>query len=407
MELHSFQNLVIAGGVTAPEGFSACGIAAGIKKNGQQDLAIIKSTVLAAAAGVYTTNVVKAAPLQLNKQHLQNGQAQAIVVNSGNANACTGEHGMVAAQAMAATTAECLGIDQADVLVASTGVIGVAMPVDTVVAGIRTAAQQISTAGGTQAAKAIMTTDTVLKEVAVQFKLSERTVTLGAMAKGSGMIHPNMATMLGFVTTDAKISSELLQKALSEVVSETFNMISVDGDTSTNDMVVMLANGLAGNEEIVEGTSDWQQFVAALAEVCTYLAKSIARDGEGATKLVEIRVLNAPTVEDARKAAMSINTSSLVKTAIFGEDANWGRILAAVGYSGANFDPDQVDIFLGDEQMAKAGVGLAFDEDKARGILQAELILITVDLKIGTHQAVAWGCDFSYDYVKINAAYRT
>lgn len=407
MELHSFQNLVIAGGVTAPEGFSACGIAAGIKKNGQQDLAIIKSTVLAAAAGVYTTNVVKAAPLQLNKQHLQNGQAQAIVVNSGNANACTGEHGMVAAQAMAATTAECLGIDQADVLVASTGVIGVAMPVDTVVAGIRTAAQQISTAGGTQAAKAIMTTDTVLKEVAVQFKLSERTVTLGAMAKGSGMIHPNMATMLGFVTTDAKISSKLLQKALSEVVSETFNMISVDGDTSTNDMVVMLANGLAGNEEIVEGTSDWQQFVAALAEVCTYLAKSIARDGEGATKLVEIRVLNAPTVEDARKAAMSINTSSLVKTAIFGEDANWGRILAAVGYSGANFDPDQVDIFLGDEQMAKAGVGLAFDEDKARGILQAELILITVDLKIGTHQAVAWGCDFSYDYVKINAAYRT
>lgn len=407
MELHSFQNLVIAGGVTAPQGFSACGIAAGIKKNGQPDLALIRSAVPATAAGVYTTNLVQAAPLQLNKEHLQDGQAQAIVINSGNANACTGEHGMVAALAMAGTTAQCLGVAKEDVIVASTGVIGVTMPVDTVVEGIRAAAQHISPEGGNEAAKAIMTTDTVLKEVAVQFKLGERNVTMGAMAKGSGMIHPNMATMLGFVTTDAKISSGLLQKALSQVVAQTFNMISVDGDTSTNDMVVLLANGLAGNEEIVEGTPEWQRFVEALTEVCTYLAKTIARDGEGATKLVEIRVLNAPTLEDARKAAMSINTSNLVKTAIFGEDANWGRILAAVGYSGANFDPEQVDIFLGQEQMAKDGVGLAFDEDKARAILQQELILITVDLQVGSAQAVAWGCDFSYDYVKINAAYRT
>ncbi|MFZ5827935.1 MAG: bifunctional glutamate N-acetyltransferase/amino-acid acetyltransferase ArgJ [Bacillota bacterium] len=400
---------LIKGGVTAPAGFLAAGVPADIKGKGgsKKDVAILFSTAPSAAAGVYTTNVVKAAPVILSQQHTATGSLQAVVVNSGNANACTGEQGMQDAAAMVELTARALGLAPEAVAVASTGVIGVTLPMDRVAGGITAAAAALSTSGGPSAAEAIMTTDTFPKQCAVQFELGGALVTIGAMAKGSGMIHPNMATMLGFVTTDADVEPAALQQALKEATEQSFNMITVDGDTSTNDMVIAMANGLARSPKVTLGSPLYATFAAALGQVLTYLAKEIARDGEGATKLIEVRVKGAASVEDARKAARSVCGSSLVKAAVFGEDANWGRVLAALGYSGASFDPNRVDLWLGDVQMMAAGAGLAFDEEAAARVLKEKSVSFTADLHSGSAEATAWGCDLTYDYVKINGSYRT
>lgn len=399
---------IITGSVTAPQGFLAQGISAGIKKDNKMDLAVIYSEYPCTAAGVFTTNAVRAACVDFNRSQLQNGKAQAIIVNSGNANACTGEQGWEDTSAMASLLAECLDLNPQDCLVASTGVIGVYMPMERVQEGIVTAANALSVEGGANAAQAIMTTDLVNKEVAVEISLNGKAVKIGAMAKGSGMIHPNMATMLGFITTDAVISSNCLAAMLKETVNSSFNMISVDGDTSTNDMVLVLANGQAGNVIIDDLQSESARvFKAALEYVAVSLAKMIARDGEGANHLIEVQVKNAADIETAQKIARSITASSLTKAAVFGEDANWGRILAAAGYSGAAFDPGKVDIYLGEEMVAQDGMGLVFDENLARQELQKDTVTIIVDLKAGSFHATAWGCDLSYDYVRINAAYRT
>lgn len=394
------------GGVTSPQGFLAAGVKAYIKKD-KKDLAVIYSELPAAAAGVFTTNRVKAAPLLITMEHIKDGRAQAIVVNAGNANACTGEPGLKNAVATAQKAGELLHIDSHDVIVTSTGVIGVQLPMDRVLAGVASAVGELSRDSGGEAAEAIMTTDTVPKKVAVEFTVGGKKAVIGGMAKGSGMIHPNMATMLGFITTDTAVSPALLEQALKYAVHRTFNMITVDGDTSTNDMVAVLANGMAGNPEIAAEGSDYVAFREALLYVCTYLAKLVAKDGEGATKLVEVRVVNAVSEEDAKKAAMAVANSNLVKTAVFGEDANWGRIICAVGYSGAEFDPAEVDIFIGDEKMCAAGTPLDFSEQRAKKILARDEVAILVDLKAGGAEATAWTCDFSYDYVKINADYRT
>jgi len=396
----------IEGGVTAPLGFKASGVKARIKYD-KKDLAVIVSDVPAVAAGVFTTNKVKAAPVALSAEHLVNGIAQAVVANSGCANACTGMPGMEAAREMARVTAKCLGIKPEDVIVASTGVIGQELPMDRIIPGIARAVDALSREGGRDAAEAIMTTDTVPKEAAVQFTLDGRTVTVAGMAKGSGMIYPNMATMLGFLTSDVNIEPHILKKALKFAADRTFNMVTVDGDTSTNDSLVILANGKAGNIRIEREDDRYSVFLGALMEVCANLAKMIARDGEGATKLVEVRVKNAPSFAEARTVAMAVANSNLVKTAIFGEDANWGRIICAVGYSGVDVDPDRIDIFLGDEKMAENGRGLNFSEERAKKILRQDNVSITVDLHMGDAEATAWTCDFSYDYVRINADYRT
>ncbi|PKM41881.1 MAG: ornithine acetyltransferase [Firmicutes bacterium HGW-Firmicutes-8] len=396
----------IDGGVTAPSGFKASGVKARIKYD-KKDLAVIVSEVPAAAAGVFTTNKVKAAPVLLCAENLADYTAQAVVVNSGCANACTGDSGMEMARQMAAAAALNLGIKPSDVMVASTGVIGQKLPMDRIIPGIALAAGAVSSEGGHDAAEAIMTTDTVPKETAVQFKLGEKMVTIGGIAKGSGMIQPNMATMLAFLTSDVNIDPLLLNKALKFVADRTFNMVTIDGDTSTNDSLVILANGMAGNTRIEQEDVSFRIFRDALAEVCITLVKMIARDGEGATKLVEIRIRNAPSFTDAKAVAKAIANSNLVKTAIFGEDANWGRIICAVGYSGIDINPDRIDIYLGEEKVAENGAGLDFSEDRAKVILQQEHIIITVDLHIGDAAATAWTCDFSFDYVKINASYRT
>jgi glutamate N-acetyltransferase/amino-acid N-acetyltransferase len=399
---------IIEGSITAAQGFLAQGVEAAIKKANKKDVAIIYSTHKCAAAGVFTTNKVRAACIDINRSHLEDGQAQAIVVNSGNANACTGKQGWDDTLMMAQITADLLNINPSDTLMASTGVIGVAMPMDRIVQGIKTAAASLSATGGANAAQAIMTTDLYNKEIAVELNLGGKTVRMGAMAKGSGMIHPNMATMLGFVTTDAAISSECLGKMLRDSCDLSYNMISVDRDTSTNDMLLIMANGLAGNPIIEDAQSeDYQIFKDALDYINVSLAKMIARDGEGATRVIEVKVFNADSYDTARVIARSITSSNLTKAAVFGEDANWGRILAAAGYSGAEFDPERVDIYLGAEKMAENGMGLVFDEDRARQELQKETVLIKVDLKSGDHQATAWGCDLTYDYVKINASYRS
>ncbi|NLT93932.1 MAG: bifunctional glutamate N-acetyltransferase/amino-acid acetyltransferase ArgJ [Clostridia bacterium] len=397
----------ISGGVTAPQGFLAAGVAAGIRKKGKKDVAIVYSKVPATCAAVYTTNIFKAAPLKVTEEHLADGIAQAMVINSGIANACMGKDGMDSAKKMAEITAKALQIKTEDVVVASTGLIGVPLPMETIEKGIKEAAKVLAVEGGTDASEAIMTTDLVKKEVAVQLELGGKVVTIGAMAKGSGMIHPNMATMLGFITTDAAVEAGCLKKILKEAVNNSFNMISVDGDTSTNDMVVLMANGLAQNPVITVGGEYYGEFAAAINEICITLAKMIAKDGEGATKLIEVQVKGALTLEDARKAALAICSSNLVKSAVFGEDANWGRIITALGYSGAEVDPDKVDVYLGDLLMAKNGTGLSFDEEKAGRILKEKEVVIAVDLKLGNFEAKSWGCDLSYDYVKINAAYRT
>jgi len=396
----------VNGGVNAPLGFKTSGVEAQIRYK-KKDLALILSEVPAMAAGVFTTNKVKAAPVKITQKNLADGSARAVVVNSGCANACTGEKGLTDARKMAEITAEILGIEPSDVLVASTGVIGQELPMDKITSGIKKAVELLSCNGGHDAALAIMTTDTHPKEAAVQFFLDGRQVTIGGMAKGSGMIHPNMATMLAFITSDINITPEMLDKALRYVADRTFNSVTVDGDTSTNDTAVILANGLAGNKKIESEDENYLIFRSALLEVCTMLAKMIAKDGEGATKLVEVKVLNAPSYEDAKKAAKAVANSNLVKTAIFGEDANWGRIICAIGYSGADINPDVIDIYLGDEKMASGGVGLDFSEERAKKILEKDTVQITINLNSGYAEATVWTCDFSYDYVKINADYRT
>lgn len=399
---------VIEGSITAPQGFMAAGVCAEIKKKGKKDVAIIYSQEKCVAAGVFTTNVVRAACVDISKSHLADGVAQAIVVNSGNANACTGEQGEKDTIAMANLTAELLGLKSMDIVVASTGVIGVNMPMDKVEAGIKAAVANLSVDGADCAAEAIMTTDIEPKQVAVEVEIQGKPVRIGAIAKGSGMIHPNMATMLAFITTDVNISRECLEKLLKESVDISYNMISVDRDTSTNDMAIVLANGLAKNELIDdEDSHDYQILKEAFVYINIHLAKLIARDGEGATRLIEVRVKNASDYISARKIARSIVSSNLTKAAVFGEDANWGRILAAAGYSGAMFDPTKLDVYLGTVKMAENGVGLDFDEEEAKLALKEETVVITVDLKAGSHEAVAWGCDLSYDYVRINADYRT
>jgi glutamate N-acetyltransferase/amino-acid N-acetyltransferase len=399
---------IVNGSVTCPKGFLAQGVSAGIKKDDKNDLAIIYSQSPCTAAGVFTTNVVRAACVDFDRRQLEAGNAQAIVVNSGNANACTGEQGWEDTLSMAALASECLALQPQDILVASTGVIGVNMPMERVQAGIVAAANSLSVEGAANAALAIMTTDLVNKEIAVEIEIAGKTVRIGAMAKGSGMIHPNMATMLGFITTDAVINSKCLEGMLKAATDKSFNMISVDGDTSTNDMVLALANGQAGNLIIEDPDSqEGQTFYQALEFIAIKLAKMIARDGEGANHLIEVQVKRAAEADAAKMIARSITSSSLTKAAVFGLDANWGRILAAAGYSGATFDPSRVDIYLGAEMVARDGMGLAFDEEQARLELAQETVVITVDLKAGDYSATAWGCDLSYDYVRINAAYRT
>ncbi|AEG13974.1 Arginine biosynthesis bifunctional protein ArgJ [Desulfofundulus kuznetsovii DSM 6115] len=396
-----------SGGVTAPQGFLAAGVAAGVKYKGRRDIALIFSEVPARAAGVFTTNLVKGAPVVVTMERIARGRARAVVVNSGNANTCNGEQGIRDARAMAQETARVLNIPEEDVLVASTGVIGQPMPMDRILPGIAAAARELSSGGGAAAAEAIMTTDTEPKETALSLTLSGHTVTIGGMAKGSGMIHPSMATMLCFITTDAAVSAPCLQEMLRHAVDRSFNMISVDGDTSTNDMVLALANGRAGNPEITAENEDYHLLRDALTEVCTRLARAVARDGEGATKLLEVKVINAASEKDARLAARAVVASNLVKTAIYGRDANWGRIICAAGYSGAHFDPDRVDIYLGDIMVARDGVALPFDEEAASSVLAGREVRVLVDLKSGEYEATAWGCDLTGEYVNINASYRT
>ncbi|MCL6590044.1 MAG: bifunctional glutamate N-acetyltransferase/amino-acid acetyltransferase ArgJ [Firmicutes bacterium] len=397
----------ISGGIAAPKGFKADAFACGIKKNNQVDLAIIASEVPAAAAGIFTTNRVQAAPVLLSRERIKKGTAQAIIANSGNANACVGPAGMKAARLMSEALAERLNIKPEAVLVASTGVIGVELPVDRIQAALSGKNLFISPNGEAQAARAIMTTDTFPKVAAVEFELDGVPVRIGGIAKGSGMIHPNMATMLGFITTDLAIQPKILQKALAHAGERSFNRITVDGDTSTNDCLLTLANGKAGNKPITKTNEAYQTFLKALTYVCLELAKLIARDGEGATKFVEIKVTGAKTEGEAVKIGKAVATSNLVKTAIFGGDANWGRILAAAGYSGVKFNPDLVNIYIGDLLVCRGGAGLVFDEAKAKEILKQKELLIRIEMGSGKEEASIWTCDLSYDYVKINGSYRS
>ncbi|MGN0383593.1 MAG: bifunctional ornithine acetyltransferase/N-acetylglutamate synthase [Eubacterium sp.] len=403
----------INGGVTAAKGFKAAGVNAGIKKE-KKDMAMVYSEVPCAAAGTFTTNVVKAAPVKWDMNIVHNhNSAQAIVINSGVANACTGKEGYDYCIKMAEITAAHLGISKDGVLVASTGVIGAQLPMDKIEKGIELLIPRLddSITGGHVAAEAIMTTDTVSKEIAYETMIGNAKVTVGGMCKGSGMIHPNMCTMLAFVTTDISISEELLSEALKEVVKDTYNMVSVDGDTSTNDTVLLLANGMAGNKKITEKNSDYEEFVKVLYEVNEYLAKKIAGDGEGATALFEVKVEGAAAKEQAVKLAKSIVTSSLTKAAIYGHDANWGRILCAMGYSGVEFDPEKVDIYFesdaGKLKIVNNGTATDYSEEEATRILSMPEVTAIVDVKMGNKSAVAWGCDLTYDYIKINADYRS
>ena len=405
---------IIDGGVTAAKGFLAAGLAAGIKKGNKKDMAMIYSSTPCMAAGTFTTNLVKAAPVKWDQEIVYHQpSAQAVVINSGVANACTGSEGMECCQMTAQEAAKVLNIEPTQVLVASTGVIGQQLPMDQIREGVRNLAPLLSGAreASALAAQAIMTTDTVPKEVAVTVELGGRTVTIGGMCKGSGMIHPNMCTMLSFVTTDAAISREMLQKALSDVVKDTYNMVSVDGDTSTNDTVLLLANGMAENPEITEDCKEYETFKEALLYVNTCLAKKIAGDGEGATALFEVKVVGAENKEQAVTLAKSVITSNLTKAAIFGHDANWGRILCAMGYSGAQFDPERVDLYFesaaGKLQIIENGVAVDYSEEEATRILSEKEVTAVADLKAGDAKATAWGCDLTYDYVKINADYRS
>ena len=402
------------GGVTAAKGFEAAGAEAQIKYKNRMDMALVYSKVPCVSAGTFTSNVVKAAPVLWDKNIVDTKEtAQAVVVNSGIANACTGKQGLDICKKEAECAGKLLGIPADAVLVASTGVIGMQIPEDRICAGIEklAAAKTDTLKAGNDAARAIMTTDTVFKEVAVEIELSGKKVTLGGMCKGSGMIHPNMCTMLGFVTTDAAISKELLVKAVKKDVIDSFNMISVDGDTSTNDTLLVLANGMAENPVITEENEDYNVFCEALHAITTTLAKKMAGDGEGATALFETKVIHADTKQNARILAKSVICSSLTKAAIFGHDANWGRILCALGYSGVNFDPENVDLYFeaGGKKMAifSKGVACDYSEEEASAILSCKEVTALVDMHMGEESATAWGCDLSYDYVKINADYRS
>ena len=405
---------IITGGVTAAKGFLAAGVEAGIKYQNRKDMAMVYSKTPCRAAGVFTTNVVKAAPVLWDKEVVESEwEAQAIVVNSGIANACTGKLGYEYCRETAGAAADALEISPQSVLICSTGVIGMQLPMEKMTEGVRMLAKAIKPGeeAGTDAAKAIMTTDTRNKQVAVRVTIGGKEVTIGGMCKGSGMIHPNMCTMLAFVTTDVNISKKLLQEALSADVQDTFNMVSVDGDTSTNDTLLVLANGQAGNPEITEKGADYDTFVEALHYVNETLAKKIAGDGEGATALFEVKVIHADNKEDAKTLAKSVITSSLTKAALFGHDANWGRILCALGYSGAKFDPEAIELYLessaGKILIFKDGMAADYSEEEATRILSCSEVTALVDMKMGEAKATAWGCDLTYDYVKINADYRS
>lgn len=404
----------IKGGVTAAKGFEAAHAAAGLKYKDRTDMALIYSQVPCVTAGTFTTNVVKAAPVKWDQQVVKSGKkSQAVIVNSGIANACTGAEGFGYCKDTADKAGEVLGIDPEGVLIGSTGVIGKQMPIEKLKAGIEALAPKKASTleAGTEAAKAIMTTDTKEKEIAVTIQVKDTTVTIGGMAKGSGMIHPNMCTMLSFITTDAVITKEALQSALSEDVPDTYNMISVDGDTSTNDTVLLLANGMAENEEITCGTPEYEEFKAALHVINEYLAKKIAGDGEGATALFEAKVIGAESKEQAKVLAKAIVCSNLTKTAIAGHDANWGRILCAMGYSGAQFDPEKVDLFFesqaGKIQIIENGTAVDYSEEEATKILSEPEVTAIADVKMGQESASAWGCDLTHGYIEINADYRS
>lgn len=404
----------IKGGVTAPKGFKATGLNAGIKNNTKKDMAMVFSETPCSVGGTFTTNKVKAAPVRWDQKVVyETKKAQAVVVNSGVANACTGEEGYGYCVDMAKETAALMNIPYETVLVASTGVIGKQLPMDIIKKGISMMPEKLGSelSDGKLAAEAIMTTDTVSKETAVEITIGGRTVTIGGMCKGSGMIHPNMATMLCFITTDAAIGSDLLLKSVQNIVADTFNMISVDGDTSTNDTVVVLANGMAGNEEIQENSEEYKAFYEALYYILEELSKKIAGDGEGATCLFEVKAINAKTKEQARILSKSVVTSSLTKAAIFGHDANWGRILCAMGYSAADFDPEIVDIYFesaaGKLKIVENGCATDYSEEFATKILSEKHVKAILDVKQGEESATAYGCDLTFDYVKINADYRS
>ena len=404
----------IQGGVTAAKGFQAAAAEAGIKYKGRQDMALIYSEAPCRQAGVFTTNIVKAAPVKWDQKQVYGGApAHAVVINAGIANACTGQEGMDYCRRTAEAAANALGVAAGSVLVASTGVLGMQLPMERIEAGVRAMAPRLNSSleSGANASRAIMTTDTKNKEVAVEVYLGGVPVTIGGMCKGSGMIHPDMCTMLSFVTTDAAISKELLCEALKTDIQDTYHMISVDGDTSTNDTVLLLANGLAGNPEITEKNEDYEPFCRALNYVNETLAKKMAGDGEGCTALFEVKIVGAETKEQARVLAKSVITSNLTKAAIFGHDANWGRILCAMGYSGAQFDPERVDLFFesaaGRLQIIKDGVAVAYSEEKATEILSQPEVTAVANIKMGEAKATAWGCDLTFDYVKINADYRS
>lgn len=417
MKLQEVENIkFVEGGVCAAKGFKANGIQCGLSHAGasvtakKNDLALIVADKDCTAAAVYTTNKVKGAPILVTKEHIKDGTARAVIVNSVNANTCNAD-GVEKAAKMCALAAAELGIDENDVIVASTGVIGQILPIEPIANGMKSLVEGLSYDGNPRAVEAIMTTDTMPKEVAVQFEMGGKTCTMGGMLKGSGMIHPNMATTLTFITTDADISAELLQRALSDVVKITLNRVSVDGDTSTNDMVCVIASGTAENASVKKENEDFEIFENALYAVMMNLARMMARDGEGATKLIECVCTGADTEKTAETAAKSVITSSLFKAAMFGEDANWGRILCAVGYADAEFDINNVSVTIGSEkgsvEVCRNGAGVEFSEEKAKKILQEEVINIVISIGNGGGTAVAWGCDLTYDYVKINGDYRS
>lgn len=402
----------IDGTITTPQGFTGTAICGGIKSGNteKKDIMMVKCDTLCNAAAVYTKNLVKSDAIVVTKEHLKNGKAQAIVANSGNANTCN-ENGYGIAKDICKLCASTLGIQEDDVIVASTGVIGVPLPLDPFEQKLYMMKKMMTKEGGTDCAEAIMTTDTVKKEVALELTLDGKTVTIGGIAKGSGMIHINMGTMLSFVTTDASISSKMLEEALKEAVEDTYNMVSVDGDTSTNDTLTIMASGLAGNKEITEKNADYKKFVEALTEACKALAKKLASDGEGATKLLICNVTGAKTKKDAVGVAKTVIGSSLVKTAMFGADANWGRVLCAIGYSGMDVDINKVKVTFvskeGEVLVCEKGAGVGFDEETAKAVLSEDEITIMIELGDGKAQAEAYGCDLTYDYVKINGEYRT
>ena len=406
------MDVIKNGTITDVKGFKAAGITAGLKKSGKKDLALIYSEYKAVSAAVFTKNLVKAAPILVDMENIKSENTQAIIVNSGNANACTGEDGYKNAKKMTEIIAEKLNLHPTEVLVESTGIIGVQMDMEKVSSGLEKIVSELSEDGGHNAGEAIMTTDTFPKNLAVKIEIGGKEVTIAGIAKGSGMIHPDMATMLAFLVTDISIDKKLLQKVFSKSTDDSYNMVSVDGDTSTNDMAGILANGAAGNTKITdENSEEFKIFKEALNFVNKELAKSIAKDGEGATKLIEVTTKNARTMEDAKKVSKSVITSSLFKAAVFGSDANWGRILCAVGYSGAELIVDKIEIFIKGEdkiiQVAKNGMGIDFGEEEVEKILKEEKVGVIVNLNDGNYDATAWGCDLTYDYVKINADYRT